>query len=115
MIGTFALRVLLEHRANAGDDIAGALTRTDDVGQHIADSFHVGFSTASQRKAALAFNTIPVIGWLISCAIDADKLTGGRQAVHVREFSHGVARTDLGKRPPPVLVDQPGDQCCLQT
>ena len=31
-----------------------------------------GFSTGSQRKAALAFSTIPVTGWLISCAIDAD-------------------------------------------
>ena len=69
-----------------------------------------GFSAVSQRSAALAFS-INSGHRLIDLVRDRCRQLARRcQTVHVRQFGHGVARTDLGKRPPPVLVNEPGNQ-----
>ena len=63
----------LEHRADAVDDLRGPVTCAHDLGEGgRAPCRPAGVGAESQRSAALALATIPVIGWVSSCAIEAD-------------------------------------------
>ena len=56
---------------NAGDHFTGSLPVTNDVADSFTGLVQLGASPASQRRQALPLLTMPVSGWLTSCAIEA--------------------------------------------
>ena len=107
--GSRSPRVLAEHPADAGDDLAGAMTGVHDVGERGTRLLDVGLlqrKPAQGRAGARRYagqRLIDLVGK--RCR----QLACARDPVHVSELGQGIAREDLRTLAALMLEQQPRD------
>ena len=108
------LRVLAEQRVHTPDDVGGVLAGPDNFTERTA---HLLDIRPFPREPALSGAGLQHhSGDRLSDLMrdGSGQLTRSRDAVHPGQLGDGLARSDLRKGAPPMLIGQPGDQRALQ-
>jgi hypothetical protein len=103
-------RVLPEHRANAGDDLAGAMTGVHNVRERDTRLLDVGLlrrEPAQGRARPCRYSGQRLVDLVRQ---GRRQLTRGGDAVHVHELGQGIAHQDFRALATPMLEQQPHDQ-----